>query len=101
MGALASAYTNHSPAASLLTGIYGGTASAVGPGAGVGELFGLGAWQGTVFAFSHDPANLYTVSTTSGVASLVQSPSPDSGWAGAGVSTKTTITVMPPPSVLK
>ncbi len=102
MTALAGAYTSGTPAASLLSGIYGSTSSSpLGPGTGAGELFGLGAWQGDVFAFAHDPAQLFSVSTATGVASGVQSTTPDSGWAGAGVSTKTTITVMPPPAVLK
>jgi hypothetical protein len=99
MTALAAAYTSHTPASSLLASIYGGSTGSVGSGTGYGELFGLGAWEGTVFAFGHDPAALYTVSTSSGGGSQVQSTMPDSGWAGAGVSTKTTITVMPPPPV--
>ena len=102
MTALAAAYTSGTPSSSLLSGVYGGSSSSVGGGTGYGELFGLGAWEGTVFAFGHkSPGQLYTVSTTSGQGALVQSTTPDSGWAGAGVSTKTTITIQPPPGTVK
>jgi hypothetical protein len=102
MSALQQAYTSHTPATSLLAGVYGGGTGSVGNGTGYGELFGLGAWQGSVFGFAHDPAQLILINAASGVGTPVSSTMPDSGWAGAGVTTKTTITVAaPPPVVLK
>ncbi len=100
MGALATAYTSGTPASSLLAGVYGGSANSVGAGTNFGELFGLGAWEGTVFGFGHNPAELVTISTSTGAGTLVSSAF-SSGWAGAGVSTKTTITVAPPPPAAK
>jgi hypothetical protein len=99
MAALEAAYTSGTPATSLLAGVYGGGASDVGSGTGYGELFGLGAWQGTVFGFGHDPADLVTIDA-SGVGTLLAS-NDSSGWAGAGVSTKTTITIAAPPPASK
>jgi hypothetical protein len=98
MAALAAAYSSGVPATSLLSGIYGGGVGDLGQGTGYGELFGLGAWEGKVFGFGHSPADLVTISTATGGGSVV-SGAMTSGWAGAGVSTKTTITVGPPPPV--
>ena len=97
MTALIAAYKSGTPSSSLLAGVYGGGTGNVGNGTGYGELFGLGAWEGTVFGFGHSPANLVTISTSTGIGSLVSSAF-SSGWAGAGVSTKTTITVAAPPA---
>jgi len=97
MAALSAAYTSGTPAASLLTGVYGGGVGSVGPGTGFGELFGLGAWEGTVFGFGHSTPELVTINTSTGAGTLVSSAF-SSGWAGAGVSTKTTITVAAPPA---
>ncbi|HEY1954487.1 MAG TPA: hypothetical protein VGH28_02725 [Polyangiaceae bacterium] len=102
MAALATAYKSSTPAASLLKGIYGGSASADGPGTGYGDLFGLGAWEGNVFAFARKTtANvtplLLTISPTTGQATVVSSNfSFTDGWSGAGVTTSATITVPPP-----
>jgi hypothetical protein len=97
MTALQSAYTSRTPSSALLAGVYGGGSGSVGQGTGVGELFGLGAWEGSVYGFSHKTSELYTISPSSGVASPLTSVA-SSGWAGAGVSTKVTITVAPPPA---
>ena len=51
MTALANAYKG-TAGASLLKGIYGGSATSVGNGVGKGDLFGLGAWEGNVYAFA-------------------------------------------------
>jgi len=100
MTALAGAYTSGTPAASLLGGIYGGSSNSVGPGTSDSELFGLGAWQGTVFGFGHDTGDLVTINTTSGAGMVITSMT-GTEWAGAGVSTKTTITISPPPPASK
>jgi hypothetical protein len=95
MTALASAYKSSTPAASLLKGIYGG-------GTGYGDLFGLGAWEGSVFAFARKTsANptplLVTINTTTGVGTVVSSSfNFTNGWSGAGVTTSVTVTVPPP-----
>ena len=111
MAALKTAYTSKTPAASLLGGIYGATVSGgvtTGPGSGTGfgDVFGLGAWNSTVFGFTRTlttpvtSAQLITIDTTSGVGTSVQSfpfAKPDLGWSGAGVTTKVTISVPKPP----
>ena len=94
--------------ASLLAGIYGGTATTDGNGTGKAELFGLGAWQNDVYAFSrcyecYDggtspvPASLVQIDTTTGAATVVTTNMLTNGWSGAGVTTKVTVTVMAPP----
>jgi hypothetical protein len=99
MTALANAYKNKTPAATLLKSVFGGSPSALGTGTTYGDLFGLGAWEGTVFAFARkDTANmtplLLTIDPTTGKGSVVSSAfSFTNGWSGAGVTTSATITV--------
>lgn len=99
MTALANAYKTSTPAASLLKGIYGGSSTSDGPGTGYGDLFGLGAWQGSVFAFARKTsANatplLLSISPTTGQGTVVSSAFTfTNGWSGAGVTTSATITV--------
>ena len=101
------------PSASLLAGIYGGTATTDGNGTTKAEIFGLGAWGNDVYGFSRcygcydggsniAPA-LLQIDTSSGVATAVGSSFPfTNGWSGAGVTTKVTITVpVPPPTMPK
>ncbi len=103
MTALANAYKTSTPAASLLSGIYGGSKGSNGPGTGYGDLFGLGAWEGSVFAFARQTsANktplLLSINTTTGQGTVVSSAfNFSNGWSGAGVTTSVTITVPPPP----
>lgn len=103
MTALAAAYKNKTPATSLLGGIYGGSSTSVGAGTGYGHLFGLGAWEGKVFAFQRASGTsgtpqLVAVSTTTGAGSVVGSTTAfTNGWSGAGVTTTVTVTVAPPP----
>jgi hypothetical protein len=94
MTALSTAFTSNTPG-TLLAGVYGGGTGSVGPGTGFGELFGLGAWEGTVYGFGHDTGDLVTISAQ-GMGTLVSAMS-GTEWAGAGVSTTTTITVAAPP----
>jgi hypothetical protein len=102
MTALANAYKNNTPAASLLKGIYGGSGSNDGAGTHYGDLFGLGAWQGTVFAFARKTqANgsplLLSIDTKTGAGNVISSSFTfTNGWSGAGVSTSATISVAPP-----
>ncbi len=101
MTALATAYST-TAGASLKKGIYGGTSTSDGSGTGYGDLFGLGAWEGNVYAFARKTtANvtplLLTINTTTGVGTVVSSNfSFTNGWSGAGVTTSATITVPPP-----
>ncbi len=103
MTALSTAYTSGTPAVSLLAGIYGGSGTSTGPGVGFGSLFGLGAWEGTVFAFSRGGGagkspSLLSIDTTSGAGSVIDASfSFTNGWSGAGVTTKVTVSVPPPP----
>jgi hypothetical protein len=103
MTALAGAYTSKTPAASLLAGIYGGSTSGPGSGTGFADVFGLGAWQGSVFGFtrhtSASPPTLILIDTTSGAGSQVATFNfaNNNGWSGAGVTTKVTISVPNPP----
>jgi hypothetical protein len=105
MTALAQAYTSGTPATSLLAGIYGGGSGKTGAGTGAGELFGVGVWQGDVYAFkrnqtgaSGSPPALLSIDTGSGKGStLPGSFSFTNGWSGAGVTTTVTASVPPPP----
>lgn len=105
MTALAAAFTSGTPAQSLLGGVYGGSSTSTGSGTGKGDLFGVGAWEGFVYAFaraqsgtSGSPAALYAIDTTSGAASSVPGTfSFTNGWSGAGVTTKVTISIPSPP----
>ncbi len=103
MAALATAYKTSTPAATLFKGIYGGSATSDGPGTGYGDLFGLGAWEGTVFAFARKTSTnatplLLTISTSTGQGTVVSSNfSFTNGWSGAGVTTSVTVTIPKPP----
>jgi hypothetical protein len=102
MTALKAAYTSGTPAASLLAGIYGGSASGPGNGTGFADVFGLAAWNSTVFGFSRHTGTtaptLITIDTTSGAGTMVSNNFTfTNGWSGAGVTTKVTISVPPPP----
>jgi hypothetical protein len=109
MTALVDAYTSHTPAASLLLGLYGGSATSMGPGTGYGRLFGLGAWGGEVYAFSRvgssgsPPPELVLIDTATGAgtAATATPAFTSGGWSGAGVSTRTSVTVPPPPPTPK
>jgi hypothetical protein len=101
MTALANAYKT-TAGASLNKGIYGGSSTSDGAGTGYGDLFGLGAWEGTVFAFARKTGSnatplLLTINTTTGAGTVVSSAfSFTNGWSGAGVTTSVTVTVPPP-----
>jgi hypothetical protein len=102
MAALASAFSSGTPAPSLLAGIYGGGATSAGAGTGYTELFGLGAWEGSVYAFARasggKPPALISVDTQTGKGQpLGGTFNFTNGWSGAGVTTKVTINVPPPP----
>jgi len=97
--------------ASLLGGIYGGTATADGPGTTKAEIFGLGAWEGNVYGFarcygcydggSNVPASLLQINPSTGAATAIGSPYTfTDGWSGAGVTTKVTVTVVAPPPTM-
>jgi len=105
MNALAAAWSSGTPAKSLLSGIYGGSSASKGNGTGHGALYGLGAWEGTVFAFERASANggtpaMLTVDTASGKGAMVSTSGMafENGWSGACVTTKVTVTVPPPPA---
>jgi hypothetical protein len=92
------------PQTTLLGGIYGGSASGPGNGIGFADVFGLAAWNATVFGFTRhisSPAvapTLITIDTGSGVGTATpQTFTFTNGWSGAGVTTTVTITVPNPP----
>ena len=100
MVALKTAYTSGT-AGNLRKGVYGTT------GTGYGDLFGLGAWGGTVYAFARYSTSKYvgpnntplllTIDTTTGKGTVVSTAfSFTNGWSGAGVTTTAPITVPPP-----
>jgi hypothetical protein len=111
--ALSPAYTTQTKASSLLGGIYGGSSTSPGSGTGYGDLFGLGAWNGNVYAFSRNinadssdtppvtavPPTLLTINTMTGAGVPVPNGTQSftDGWSGAGVTTKVTINIPPPP----
>lgn len=104
MAALAAA-SKGAPAASLLSGYYGGSGSNPGNGIGFGDVFGLGVWGGEVYGFTRNqsstPPTLLTIDTTTGKGAALAGASFSftNGWSGAGVTTKVTVTVPPPPPV--
>jgi len=90
--AMQAAFQNHSPASSLKKQLLGG-------GTGYGHLYGVGAWNDSVFAFSRSsgstPAQLVVINAT-GVGSVVKTFGEISGgWSGAGVTTKAPISIIP------
>jgi hypothetical protein len=95
MNALKTAYTSGTAAASLLGQTYGS-------GTGFAALYGVGAWQDKVYAFSRKggdggaPAQLVEIDGTGVGTSIKSFPNITSGWSGAGVTTTATITVPPP-----
>jgi hypothetical protein len=106
MSALKTAYTSGTAASSLLAGIYGGSSAGPGNGTGYADVFGLGAWDSTVFGFSRHVGSgssavaptLITIDTASGVGTMIANNfSFTNGWSGAGVTTKVTISVPTPP----
>jgi hypothetical protein len=100
MTALAQAQATGTPAASLLAGVYGGSSGKLGTGTGAGELFGVGVWQGEVYAFkrgkSGSPPALFVIDASGKGAIQPGSFNFSNGWSGAGVTTKVTATVPPP-----
>jgi hypothetical protein len=106
MTALAAAFTSGTPAPSLLSGIYGGSSSSKGAGVGYGDLFGLGAWEGSVFGFQRGASGkspaLLGIDTSSGAGTVLDSSFTfTNGWSGAGVTTRVTVNVPPPPPAPK
>jgi hypothetical protein len=108
MANLKTAYTSGTAAATLLGGIYGSTGSgssfALGSGTTFHDVFGLGAWNSTIFGFTRHTTTqtnpeLITIDTTSGAGTVVPGLNFTftNGWSGAGVTTKVTITAPPPP----
>ena len=103
MTALKTAYTSGTPATSLLGGIYGSSSTGPGNGTGFADVFGLAAWNSTVFGFTRytktAAPTLITIDTGSGAGKQVETFSfaDNDGWSGAGVSTKVTISIPPPP----
>jgi hypothetical protein len=103
IGALTTAFTSGTPAKSLLSGIYGGSASGKGAGIGHGEIYGLGAWEGNVYGFQRASANkgvpaMLAIDTGTGAGNAMPTTgSFTNGWSGACVTTKVTVNVPPPP----
>ncbi len=94
MNALKTAFTSKSPATSLRKQI-------LGSGTGYGRLFGIGAWEQNVYAFSRasgttTPAMLLQIGSNGAATVLQTFSSITAGWSGAGVTTTATITVLPP-----
>ena len=97
MAAMKTAWTSKTKATTLLKGFYGPSTG----GTAHGDLFGLGAWGGTVYAFARPSkydnnatAMLLTINTMNGTASVVSSAFTfTNGWSGAGVTTSAPITV--------
>ncbi len=93
VAAMKTAFTNKTSTAPLLKQI-------LGSGTGFGDLFGIGAWGNSVFAFSRAsssgsrPAQLVQIGASGTGTSLQTFSNITSGWSGAGVSTKATITVV-------
>jgi hypothetical protein len=93
MDAVKAAYTSNTPSSTLLKQVFGS-------GTGFGDLFGIGAWGNEVYAFSRasssgsKPAQLVEIGTSGTGTSLMTFPNITSGWSGAGVTTKASITII-------
>jgi len=91
VAAMTSAFTSHTPATSLLKQV-------IGTGTGFGDLFGIGAWGNSVYAFSRVrtgvSAQLVQVGASGTGVSLMSFPGITAGWSGAGVTTKASVTVL-------
>jgi hypothetical protein len=93
VAAMQSAFQSKSASSSLLKQV-------LGSGTGYGDLFGLGAWGNSAYAFSRGSSSgkyspqLVQIDS-SGNGTLLQSFSGiTNGWSGAGVTTKAMITVV-------
>lgn len=91
VAAMQTAYSTNTPA-TLRKGL-------LGTGSGFGRLFGIGAWNDSVYAFSRSsgstPAQLVQIGA-SGTGKLLQSfPAISAGWSGAGVTTSASVTILP------
>jgi hypothetical protein len=90
VAAMKQAYTSNSPGTLLK--------QAFGSGTGFGDLFGIGAWGNSVYAFSRasggNSAQLVEVGMSGTGTPLKQFPNISSGWSGAGVTTSASITVV-------
>ncbi|HEY8089626.1 MAG TPA: hypothetical protein VIF09_17320 [Polyangiaceae bacterium] len=94
MDLLKQAYVSKTPATTLLKQLVGAS------GTGYGRLFGVGAWGNSVYAFSRvgtggsPPAQLVQIGAA-GTGTVLQSfANIASGWSGAGVTTKASVTVV-------
>jgi hypothetical protein len=91
VAAMQSAFTNKTSSAPLLKQV-------LGSGTGFGDLFGIGAWGNSVYAFSRESsktkAQLVQVGVSGAGTSLQSFSNITSGWSGAGVTTKATVTVV-------
>lgn len=73
----------------------------LGTGSGFGRLYGIGAWNDSVYAFArlggnNFPAQLIQIGAN-GVGKSIQSfPNITVGWSGAGVTTNAPVTILPP-----
>lgn len=98
VAAMSSAYMSGMPAATLKKQF-------IGTGTTFGRLYGVGAWNDSVYAFSRAytntakamvPAQLIQIDGTGTGTSLMAFPAITAGFSGAGVTTSATVTVLPP-----
>lgn len=73
----------------------------LGGGTGFGRLYGIGAWNDSVYAFArlgsnNVPAQLIQIGANGVGKSLQSFPNITLGWSGAGVTTNAPVTVLPP-----
>jgi hypothetical protein len=92
VAALKQAYTSQTPSTALLKQI-------LGSGTGYGDLFGIGAWGNSVYAFSREqssgtPAQLVQIGSSGTGTSLQSFTNITSGWSGAGVTTAAPVTIL-------
>ncbi len=92
VAAMSAAYAKKSPASSLKKQL-------LGAGTGFGHLYGVGAWNDSVFAFarasSSTPAQLVVIDGTGNGKVVKTFGDISAGWSGAGVTTKAPISVLP------
>jgi hypothetical protein len=92
VAAMSAAYASKTPASSLKKQL-------LGSGTGYGRLFGVGAWNDSVYAFarasSGTPAELVRIDGSGHGTVLQTFGQISAGWSGAGVTTAAPITVLP------
>jgi hypothetical protein len=64
-----------------------------------GKMFGIAAWNSTIYGFSHD-SYIVEISNVDGSACAVNAMNGDQAWSGAAVTTIAPVKAPPPPVIM-